>query len=113
MRFVRASNAKRFKNAETCTAYEYETGSKDINIARIEIRGRYPLEGGAVNNEVSELVYVEQGEGNVSVNGILSGLCTGDVILIEKGEEVLWEGTLDLIISCAPAWTKEQYTETS
>ncbi len=108
---VHASNAKKFENAHTCTAYEYETKTEHINIARIEIRGRYPLTGSAINTEVCELAYVVQGEGKVSINGSLVDLTKGTVVLIEKGEGVWWEGTLDLLIASAPAWTKEQYKE--
>ncbi len=109
MKIVRGTDAKRFENASSCTAFEFQTGNQDINLARIEITGRYPLEGSAVNNTVTELVYVEEGEGDVSINNEVASLKKGDVILIEKGERVWWEGGLTLIISCTPAWTSDQY----
>ncbi len=109
MNIVRAAEAKRYENAETCIAFEYPTGSKEIDIARVEVRGRYPLEGSAINKEVTELVYVEKGAGRVCVNDEVLSLGARDVILIEKDQRVWWEGNLDLVISCAPAWTKEQY----
>lgn len=82
---------------------------KKINIARIEITGRYPKRGSAVNKKVKELVYVESGKGLVSVNGVATPLNKGDVVFIEENELVWWEGKMTLIISCAPAWTKDQY----
>ena len=31
-----------FQNSPTCTAYEYPLNDKELNIALIEIKGRYP-----------------------------------------------------------------------
>jgi mannose-6-phosphate isomerase-like protein (cupin superfamily) len=109
MNIVRSDEAKRFESAESCVVFEYLTGSPAINVARAEIRGRYPLSGNACNKEVAELAYVTAGEGIVHVNGTSQTLQKGDVILLEKGEQVWWEGNLTLIISCAPAWKAEQY----
>lgn len=109
MKIVRADEAERYENAQTCTAFEYPTNDSKLNIARVEVSGRYPLSGSAVNKEVTELVYVASGEGRVSVNGTVEALSAGDVILIEPGEEIWWEGNLTLIISCSPPWTLEQY----
>jgi len=113
MKLVRAEDATRFENAESCVAYEYETGDLDINIARIEIVGRYPLEGFAVNTQVTELVYVESGRGQVCVDGIVHAINKGDVLSIQKGEKVSWNGTMTLVIACAPTWTPEQYEQHS
>ncbi len=110
MNIVRSTDATRFENAASCIAYEYDTHTPDINIARIEINGRYPLEGRVMNTKVTELVYVEQGSGEVSVEGVSHPIQTGDVLCISKEERTSWEGTMALIIACAPAWTPEQHT---
>jgi mannose-6-phosphate isomerase-like protein (cupin superfamily) len=109
MKIVRAGEARRFENAASCTAFEYDTGDAAINVARIEISGRYPAEGSAMNADVTELVYVERGEGTVSVEGTEHALRAGDVISIQKGERAHWDGSLTLVIACTPAWTPEQY----
>lgn len=109
MKIVRNSEVERFENASSCIAYEYQTGNTEINLARVEINGRYPLEGSAINREVTELVYVERGEGKVGINDALETLEKGDLVLVEKGDRVWWEGDFTLLISCAPAWTPEQY----
>ncbi len=111
MKLVRAAESKRYENAPTCTAFEYETGNRDINVARIEVTGRYPLVGSAINTAVTELVYVAAGSGEVVVGGVSYALATRDVMSIEKGERVSWEGTMTLVIACAPAWTPEQYLQ--
>ncbi len=104
--------AHKYENGPTCVAFEYETGNPDINIARVEISGRYPETGYAANTAVTELVYVESGTGMVTVEDKHTTLNKGDVVLIEKGEQVYWEGTLTLIIACTPAWYPEQYENT-
>ena len=110
MQLIHFFEAKQYENAPSCTAYEYDTEGEDINIARIEIHGRYPLEGNAVNETVKELVYVEAGEGSISVNGGKPFILNkGDVLCIDAGETFYWEGSMILIISCTPAWTPEQY----
>jgi mannose-6-phosphate isomerase-like protein (cupin superfamily) len=109
MKIVRSGEAQKFENAASCTAFEYDTHDTDINIARVEIRGRYPLSGSAMNTLVKELVYIEEGSGKVVINSVESAIEKGDVILIEKGERVFWDGTMTLIIACAPAWSPQQY----
>lgn len=109
MKFVSGVQAQKFENGASCTAFEYETGHSDINIARIEISGRYPITGSAINSAVTEMVYVESGRGAVTVNGVRTALQGGDVVSIERDEQVHWEGILTLIIACTPAWSPEQY----
>jgi quercetin dioxygenase-like cupin family protein len=109
MQIVRSDDARKYENADTCVAFEYETEDPDINIARVEVSGRYPIEGAAKNTLVKELVYVESGSGEVSIDGIPYVIAKGDVVSIEKGEEVFWNGVMTLVIACAPAWTPEQY----
>jgi mannose-6-phosphate isomerase-like protein (cupin superfamily) len=109
MKHVSKYQTRKYENSSTCTAFEYETANRNINIARIEITGRYPENGSAINTVATEVVYVEEGAGIVSVNGEQVELRKGDVIHIEKNEQVYWEGTLTLIIACTPAWYPEQY----
>ena len=112
MKYVSKNDAVEFKNAETCIALEYETGTPDINLARIDISGRYPEHGTAVNTKVTEIVYVLQGSGSVTVNGVFTALTAGDVISVAVGEAVFWEGELSLVIACSPAWYPGQYENT-
>lgn len=109
MKLVKQSDAVEYKNAPTCVAYEYETSTPDINIARIEISGRYPESGTAVNTKVTELVYVAAGTGIVCCDGVSTDLAEGDVLSIAPSERIFWEGQMTLIIACAPAWTLDQY----
>lgn len=109
MKYVSAAQAFKFENGLTCTAFEYNTEHTGINIARIEISGRYPDAGSAVNRVVTELVYVESGTGTVAIGDARISLQKGDVISIDPGESASWEGNLTLIIACTPAWSPDQY----
>ncbi len=109
MKFVQKGSATEYKNAASCIAHEYEMGTPDINIARVEVNGRYPEGGTAVNTEVTELVYVAAGSGIVSCNSIPTLLSEGDAVSIAPGEHIYWEGTLTLIVACSPAWHPDQY----
>lgn len=88
MRIVPSAEAKRFENAATCAAFEYDTGDTGINVAHIEISGRYPLAGSAANTAVTELVYVESGSGTVTVDGVEHAIACGDVLSLEQYEHV-------------------------
>ncbi len=61
MKIVKAIHANKFKNSETCTAFEYPLGDKDINGAVIKLNGRYPEKGYVMNEVCKELVFVVEG----------------------------------------------------
>ncbi len=109
MKIIHKKDARVFKDGEVFTAYEYDTHNPDINIARIEIKGRYPVQGSMRNTKVKEMVYVERGKGQVNINGNETEVALGDVISFENGEQIFWNGNLTLVIACTPAWTKEQH----
>lgn len=109
MEIMKSGEVIELQSARTCTAFEYPTKDPDANVARIWINGRYPLRGSSVNREVKEVVYVESGEGTVTVEGAITTLAPGDVVILEKGESMSWEGNMVLIIFCSPAWHPGQY----
>lgn len=113
MKIVRQIEAVAIANSATCTAYEYATNTPTVNVARVVVTGRYPEEGWARNTAVDEVVYVAEGQGHLQTEGSSHSLSPGDVVSIQKGEAVAWEGTLTLIIAAAPAWYPEQYEHQS
>lgn len=98
-------------NSSACIAYEYPAGDKDINVAFVEIRGRYPDSGQVTNEVVKEIVFVSAGKGKIIVEGKEYGLESGDSVLINPREKYSLEGKLDLVISSTPAWYPEQHKE--
>ena len=109
MEFIRAEEGHIMQNGENCTATEYSTSSKSINIAQVKISDRFPEIGVMWNTKVEEMAYVESGEGIVSINGMSQSIKQGDVILYERHEKVFWDGELTLVIACSPAWTPKQH----
>jgi len=109
MKIFRKNQAQRFQNGAHCVAFEYPTEDKDINGAAIEISGRYPEKGRAVNRKCKELAFVIKGNGKVVIDGNEQLIEEGDLISIEAGEKFFWDGEMRLFMPCAPAWYPEQY----
>ena len=90
MKIFRKNQAQRFQNGAHCVAFEYPTEDKDINGAAIEISGRYPEKGRAVNRKCKELAFVIKGNGKVVIDGNEQLIEEGDLISIEAGEKFFW-----------------------
>lgn len=99
----------RHENSPKCIAFEYPMEDKDINVAFIEIKGRYPDEGQVTNEIVKELFFVTKGKGKITIDGKESELEEGDSALILPKQKYFFEGKLSIVVSCAPAWFPEQH----
>lgn len=110
MELIKYKDAPKFKNSPNCTATEYDfKNENDFNIAGIELNGRYPEKGYALNKISKELIYVKGGEGMLVSEDQSAQLEPGDAALIQPNEKYYIEGTLQLVISSAPAWHPEQH----
>lgn len=110
MEFIKNKDAPKFKNSPGCIATEYDfKDENDFNIAGIELDGRYPEKGYALNTVSKELIYVKNGNGVFASNDQRMSLEAGDAALIQPNEKYYIEGALELIISSAPAWHPEQH----
>lgn len=109
MRYLHSSGVREKRNNDQCIVFEYPLAHEKIDIARVEIRGRYPNEGFATNRESTELAYVLEGSGIVIIGNEEIILGAGDVVLIEPSEKFFWQGNMKLLLSCSPAWHPEQY----
>lgn len=109
MKIVHANEAEKFEDGNIFVAHEYDTKDSELNTARIEIKGRYPAKGSMRNTKVKEIVYIESGTGEVSINGIRQTVSQGDVVFFENGEQIFWNGIFVLITTCTPAWSKNQH----
>jgi mannose-6-phosphate isomerase-like protein (cupin superfamily) len=108
---VKKSERKKHANAPTCTASEYSLGDKDIDVAYIEINGRYPENGRAMNRISKEVVFVVNGGGKVEIDGKGFVLNEGDSVIIQPKQKYFFEGKLKTVISCHPSWNPEQYED--
>ncbi len=109
MKIVKKSEAKKFDNSKACTAFEYPLNDKDINGAIVEISGRYPEKGLAMNEKCKELAYVIEGSGKFVMAGKEILFSEGDLLFIEPGEKYFWEAKAKLFMPCSPAWYPEQH----
>ncbi len=106
---VKKTERVEYANSPACTAYEYPLEDKDINVAFIEIDGRYPDKGRVTNEVVKELVFVVGGEGKIIIGEKELRLKEGDAVLVLPKQEYFFEGKFRLVVSCAPAWYPEQH----
>ncbi len=97
------------KNSAACSVIEHNLNDEKLDIAIAKILGRYPDARRVVNQKCCELAYVSQGEGKVVIENEEYKISAGDVVLIEAGEKYYWEGSLQLIMTCRPAWTSDQH----
>ena len=111
MKIKRKNEINEVKNNEFCIIHEYLLDDKDINCVVSEIRGRYPEKGFVVNEVCKELVYIMNGEGIIGLVGGETKLQTGDMIILEPGEKLYWDGNMTMIVSCTPAWFPEQHKD--
>jgi mannose-6-phosphate isomerase-like protein (cupin superfamily) len=54
------------------------------------------------------LVYVIDGSGKIVVEGKVFPLHPGDMVIIDQNEKYYWDGTLELLAVCTPAWNAKQ-----
>jgi len=108
---IKKSERKKYENSPTCIAYEYEIKDKDINIALIEINGRYPESGKVINKICKEIAIVIKGDGKVGIDDKEFSISEGDSIFIQPNQKFFWEGNLILAMSCHPAFYPEQHVE--
>jgi mannose-6-phosphate isomerase-like protein (cupin superfamily) len=108
---IKKSETKKHSNSPKCIAYEYPFTDKDINIAFIEIKGRYPDKDRVTNKVCKEIVFVVKGKGKIEVDGKELLISEGDSIFIQPSQKYFFEGNLEIITSCHPTWYSEQHIE--
>lgn len=101
------ATSKNFGSA--CTVIEYPLNDDMLDIAIATISGRYPDSGFVVNQQCKELAYVQQGAGKIVIDDREIALSVGDTVIIEPGEAYYWEGNIQILLSCRPAWTMAQH----
>lgn len=109
MKFISKEKAITRNNSKDCVAIEYPIGDQSISFAIIELKGKYPDNGFAVNTKCKELVYVMKGKGKLVVGEKVIKLKKGDLVLLYPEERFYWQGTLTLLMPCTPAWYLKQH----
>ncbi|MFH1547312.1 MAG: cupin domain-containing protein [bacterium] len=109
MKIVKKSDAQTYKSSESCIATEYPMDDKNINIAYITINGRYPDKGKVKNKVCKEMIYIVKGNAKLYKDDEIYEFGEGDAVLIEPGDEYYWEGNIEMVVPCSPAWYPEQH----
>lgn len=103
-------DGEQFQNSPNCKGTAYTIPGMGHDIASINISGRYPASGWAVNHEVHETVYVMKGLGELAFrDGDTMQLGTGDVVMVLPEVPFAWSGTMELVMVCEPAFTPRQH----
>lgn len=100
--------AKRFENSHVCVAFEYEQPTNAMDMARIELSGRYPSDGWSLNTICEAIVYVMKGEGRFCTPDKVVEIAAGDQIHIPPNEKYNFEGAMELLFASTPKWSPEQ-----
>lgn len=110
MKYKSLAQAKSFTNS-ACSGLEYHIDADDteLGVSYIELRGRYPEQGRITNELCKEVCYIKSGTGQVVVEGEPVELIAGDMIMLEPNDRYYWQGALDMVVACTPAWTPEQH----
>ena len=109
MEYVKADEVRIVSNSSVCKVLEYELNDKDLNGAVVEISGRYPDTGWALNQKCKMLGFVLKGTGRLTTQSKTITLSKNDMVLILPGEKYYWDGHITLLLPATPAWYPEQY----
>jgi len=109
MEYIPVRHAQIHKNSSTCSVYEYPTSHTHCSVAFIEINGRYPEQGWALNEVCTEMAYILNGVGTLVTPQKTITLSPQDLVLVSPGEQYYWEGTITMTISSTPAFYAEQH----
>jgi len=112
MKLVKQDDADKFANSDKCFGLEYSLNEPAMNLAVIEIHGRYPSENYVVNEISKEICYVVSGDGKIAKkNGEILEFTAGDMVFIDSGEAYYWDAECKVATICAPAWAEKQHKE--
>jgi mannose-6-phosphate isomerase-like protein (cupin superfamily) len=109
MEHATREHAQVYKNSTACSIHAYPILHPGWSVAYIEINGRYPEQGWALNEVCAEMVYILSGSGKLVTSQQATALAPQDVVLVSPGEHYYWEGVMTMTISCTPAFYAEQH----
>lgn len=109
MEVIPKSKVVRVTNSKSCIAIEYGSRNQKINGAAIQLHGRYPDTGWAVNTSCTELVYITKGRINLLHKKGRKILNKGDLVILKPKEQFAWDGHGEFLTVCTPAWSPKQH----
>ncbi len=106
---IKKEDRLKFENSPGCIAYEYPLEDKDINVAFVEVKGRYPSTGYVSNELVKEIIFISSGSGRIVIDEDEYELNESDMVMILPNQRYFLEGNFELVVPCSPAWSPEQH----
>lgn len=102
-----------FRNSDTCYGEVFAIEGVPLDMAVIEITGRYPEAGYIYNDEAHEMAYVSQGGGYFKQKGgEWQALNVGDAVYFAPGERVAWKAeNMTVVIPCSPQFDPAKHHE--
>ncbi len=89
---------------------EFSLQTKDSNLAKIVLEGRYPYQGFAMNTVSEMTVYILEGSVVLHRGDSEDEYLKGMAVVIPKGQKYYWEskGEVLLLIFSTPPWSSQQ-----
>jgi len=93
--------------------YKYPSPTKDMDIGRMVVKGRYPKDPSTfiIEHEVSFVIFVIKGSGKIYVGDELFEIKVGDVVFVPSENKFAVEGDMEYITVDSPAFFPEQSEE--
>lgn len=99
-----------FVNSPFCKGIGFAKEGASMDIAKIELTGRYPESGWVVNEVSYEMAYVMNGSGKlINRDGESFEVREGDVVSIDPGKQYAWDGMMTLIVPCTPPFDPNKH----
>lgn len=112
MEHIAYSDRKTHINNNDCTVHEFPSPTADLDAAIVDLDGRYPETGWAINKECRALLYVIAKRGRVvphpSTNNQAIDVSAGSQVHIEPNEAYALEGSMRLLFVSTPKWSPDQ-----
>lgn len=113
MKIWKKNTGMQFRNSDACYGEAFADEGAPLDMAVIEITGRYPDAGYIYNDEAHEMVYVSRGQGYFKQKGgKWQKLDIGDVVYFAPGERIAWKSEgMTIIVPCSPQFKPAKHHE--
>lgn len=113
MKIWKKDTGFQFRNSDNCYGEAFAETDASLDLAVIEITGRYPDTGYIYNDEAHEMAYVSQGQGYFKQkDGEWQQLDMGDVVYFAPGERVAWKSeNMTIVVPCSPQFDPDKHHE--
>lgn len=113
MKIWKKGTGFKFRNSDDCHGEAFAEESALLDLAIIEVTGRYPDKGYLYNDEAHEMAYVSRGQGYFKQKGDEWQLLNvGDVVYFAPGERVAWRSeSMTIVVPCSPQFNPAKHHE--